>query len=427
MRRLFSTVAIAALLSGAITPLAGQLPDPSAAALGLAESHTAWARGFNAVAVNPGALAMPDGPRASGSFAAVRALGGLGPIGLGDLSAYEGRVLPAEIREGWLDRITRADGERGSAGGDLTYVAVQFGRVGFQVASSADVVANLGPGAAELVLFGNAGRTGEPADIALQRSSLDAAVTSTFALGYGHPVMRNRRRSVSVGATAKYTIGHLLISAFDLGGGVTAEPLSIGFDFPIVQSDRSLRLGAQNRGSGVGADLGLAWREGAFLGGLAIRNVVNTFSWNEEELIFRPGSIAVAEETRSTDFEARPYSEAPEQVRSRVRDLGYSRVIAAGVAYEPGPSLRLSADLRQRLGAGHAAELASHVAAGVEYRPLGWLPLRVGGAVTSEGHQISGGLGLHVGPAHLDIAGARRRTDLGSASLGMLTFSLHSD
>ena len=75
----------------------------------MGENHTAIARGADAVSLNPAGLAMPDGPMASASFLALRAVGGLGPIGLGDLARFDGREVPDEVRLRWLERITAAD------------------------------------------------------------------------------------------------------------------------------------------------------------------------------------------------------------------------------------------------------------------------------------------------------------------------------
>jgi hypothetical protein len=419
-------LAAAALTAATAGSGAAQLPGSSAAALGMGDNHTALARGFAAVALNPAGLAMPDGPSASGSIAAIRAIGGLGPVELADLAEFEGGSVPAEVRQRWLDRIASAGREEGAAGGELTWVALQAGRFGLQLASTADVVASVGPGAAELILFGNAGRTGEPVDVSLAGSAFDLAVTSSVGFAYGHPVMRADGRSLSVGATLTYTVGHLMATAFDARGAATAEPLEVRFELPVLHTDSTLGLGGGERGSGIGLDLGLAWEAGPLRAGVTVRNLFNTFAWNEEEIYFRAGAVTVDDETRATDFEPQPLSAAPDGVRSRLDDLRFAPVVGAGIAYQPRADLRVSADLRHRIGESMGSAPATHVGAGAEYRPVGWLPLRAGGAVIPEGFLLSAGVGLDFGPVRLDGAAARREDDAGSASLGMLTVSFLS-
>lgn len=71
-------------------PVAGQLPQASAAALGMGYNTTAWARGFAAVANNPAGLAHRDSPGFSIAILPISLGSGLGPVGLEDLTAWEG-------------------------------------------------------------------------------------------------------------------------------------------------------------------------------------------------------------------------------------------------------------------------------------------------------------------------------------------------
>jgi hypothetical protein len=407
--------------SGAVA----QLPAPSAAFVAMGENHTALARGSDAVALNPAGLAMPDGPTLSASILALRGVAGLGPVGLGDLARFDGRSVPDEVRERWLGRITRAGREEGSAGAELTWMALQVGRFGLQVGTRAHFTGDLGPGAAELLLFGNAGRTGAPVDLELDGTALDVVATTTSAISYAQPLLREEEVALSVGATLTYTVGHLMVTALDQGGAATANPLEIRVELPIVQTDTE--GGAAERGSGVGLDVGLAWRGGPLRAGLAMRNVFNTFAWNEDELLFRAGGVTVGGETRATNFEAQELDAAPAAVRARVRDLEFAPTVAAGIAYDIHPQFRLSADGRQRLGEGQASEPATHLGLGTEIRPFSWLPLRAGMAYISDGFLLSGGLGVAAGPVRLDGAAARKSTGLGTATILMITFSLALD
>lgn len=413
--------ASAALLAASIA--SAQMTTPSAAADAMAGSHVARVRGFDAVAGNPAGLGMPGGPRRSATIMSLRGFAGLDPIGLGDLAEYGGESLSTEVRQDWLQRIASAGGEEGAAGLDATFFAIQEGRFGLHLSSGGHIDANLAPGAAELVLFGNAGRTGEAADIALSGSSMDAVLASTIAVAYAHPIVESADRAVSIGATAKYTVGHILISAFDVEGEATADPLAIGVDFPIVQSGERMVPITDRRGSGWGMDLGVAWQERGFQAGLTVRDLFSTFEWNRSMLVYRPGTISVTEDERATDFAVRPIDEAPEGVRGRARAFRPSPTVAAGVAFSPASDWVLAADVRQRLGDEPRPDPPLQVGAGAEYRPLSWLPLRAGAAVVTEGYHLSTGAGLHFSSVGLDVAFARRRTDVGSGTLASLTFS----
>src|SRR5512143_2783465 len=122
----------------------GQLPSASTAGLGFADSYTAAARGYNAIALNPANLALPGNPDASLAFFPARALTGLGPVTLSELADYGGKLLPDNVRSDWLTRIRAASsGEQGDIGADLTLAAVQVRRVGFQLSSTAHGVTSL--------------------------------------------------------------------------------------------------------------------------------------------------------------------------------------------------------------------------------------------------------------------------------------------
>lgn len=417
--RTAALAALAALLCAA--PAAAQLSNASAAALGMGENLTAAARGFNAVAWNPAGLAMPDNPRSSFALFAARGTAGVDPVTVGDLNDFAGETVPRSTREEWLERIRSEGSQQGTGGADLVYMAVSSLRFGIQLNTQARLVSRLNPDAAELLLFGNAGRTGTAGDFALDGSSFDVAIASTAALSYAQPLVRTPRGALAIGATVKYTVGHLLASAADQGSRATPSPLGVQVRFPMIQSDTAFSL---NNGSGVGLDLGLAWRSGPLSVGAAVRNVFNTFQWDEETLFYRSGEAVFDADTREADFDIQPFSTAPPALRERVEELQYKPEIAGGVALQAGPRLLVTADARHRLGG--SAELApdTHVGVGAEALLARWLPIRLGAAALDGGYQVSGGLGLRFGPVNLSAGAAQRETDLGTDRLGMFTFSV---
>ena len=227
---------------------------------------------------------------------------------------------------------------------------------------------------------------------------------------------------MAVGATLKYSIGHAVATGRDDGGALQSEPLRAEIRFPTVSFDTD--AGGMNHGSGVGLDLGLQVEKGRLSGGLTALNVVHTFAWNEDGLVYRPGSALLEEGSSESDFDARPISEAPAALRQAVADLGFAPVVALGGAYRASEDLTLSADVRNRFGEGMAVDPKMHLGAGAEYRGLGPIELRGGVAAVTGGVEMGGGASLLIGPAAVSFAGALRKGDLYDTSLVQLTLSL---
>jgi len=402
-----------------VGPAEAQLPSASPVALGMGENHTAAARGFNSVAWNPANLGLSGNPTTSLAFFPVRGIGGLYPVGLTDLKEHQDGVLSDAVKEEWLERIAEAGGERGAAGADLTFVALSVGRVGFQLSTVARAIGDLGPDAAELILYGNAGRTGEPRDFGLEGSKFDMVVASTAAFSYAQPLPLPVGR-LALGATVKYTVGHLLATGADAGSQLNSDPLSVQVEFPIVHSDTTPQF---DNGHGVGLDLGAAFELGPWTAAVAVRNAINTFEWDASKFFYRPARAVFDADTSTSEFDALPLAEAPTALRQRLDESGYRKEIAAGVAFRPASNFTLAADIRHQLGDGLELGNETHIGAGLEFRPFSWLPLQAGVAHVPDGVQFTGGAGLRIGGIHLQGAGLLRTGDAGDEVVGMFSFS----
>jgi len=395
------------LLSLVALPAAAQLPQASAEGFGMAGNYAALARGFGAVAWNPALLAAADRPHASFGALTAGGFSGLAPIDLATLGEWSGRSVPAVVRERWLDRIRAAGAQTGRGEVGATLFALSWRNVGVQVGTSAYGVASLSPDAAEAILFGNAGRTGEPRTLDLRRSSLEAGAFTTGALAFGLPVGRR----AAVGVTGKYIVGHPMARAADGGSAIT--PDQIGVDFPMVYSDRV------TSGAGVGVDVGATvagdrWRVGATL-----LNAVNTFAWDTERLTYRAGALHFDGAASSSDVDERPYADAPASMRDAVESQRFARVASAGVAMAWAPTLTMTADARLRLGEGIDLGPKTHVGVGAEWRGLRVVPLRAGAAAIHGGWQAAAGTGLALGAFELSVSGALRSVD-GATQRGVM-------
>lgn len=407
-----TVVLVLALL--APLPASAQLPNGSTSALGLGGSFTAAARGYGAVAWNPALLGASSNSGASMTLLTALSGTGLGPVGLSDIADYSDELVPEAVKQDWLSRARLAGSERGTVDADMTWGAAQIGRFGLQVSTSVRTLADLSPDVLQLVLLGNVDENGDPTTLDFAGSSLDLAAFSTLALGYAHPVQVAPGARLLVGVTGKYTIGHVLVMGEESQGTADAEGFRLAF--PIVNSvidPDSLEL---NNGRGIGVDLGVALELGAWTFGAAVQNVTNSFEWDAEKLRYRPLELSATEGEMVAETEEQPLDAAPEALRERAADLGFRTSFGLGAAYQPTQKLLVTADLRRGSDEGMVTGPTSHLGAGVEFRPLSWLPLRAGAAAIAlgednRGFQFGGGLGINLGGWNLAASALQRDTD----------------
>lgn len=435
MRRSTPTPAtIAAALSGAAAlalmsaPAAAQLASPSTAALGMGDNYTAAARGYAAAAWNPAGLGLTGNPGFSLTIGTARGIAGLGPITLGDLKDYENTLVPAPVKQQWLDAVRSEGRQSGTGGGDVTLFGAQLGPLAVQLSTTVRAVTDMSPGVVELLLFGNADEEGNPKAIDLAGSDLDMNAYSTGAVSFGKAFTLASDARVAVGATAKYTMGHLLAIGAGSTGATTAQPIGVQFAFPLVHTDfgddeASIDV---NNGSGLGLDIGLGYETGMWTFALTAQNLVNTFEWDASRLQYRDGSLIFNESERETSFDAQPLSAAPPAVQRMVEDMTFKPSLAAGAMMHYADDLRLTADARFGSTDGMTARAPGQVGAGAEYDLLSFMPVRVGVAWVQprdgdSGFQFGGGLGIRLGQFNIAASALRRSTGLATDSHVMVS------
>jgi hypothetical protein len=420
MNRTLVSVAVVALIGFLhADAVSAQLGNASSRTLGLAGNATATARRFEAISVNPAGLGMPGN---GFSLALFPALGqtGLGPVTLGDLSNVAGELVPASTKQDWLTQITSSDGETGSTGGELSMFALTVGRMGFQLSLVGGGTVNLNPGIMELLLYGNAGRTGTPASMALSGSTADGWAVTTAGWSVGIPI-KSEKGSMAVGATLKYSIGNGIVVGREQIGSLQSEPISVNVAFPVVMTDDQNY--EANQGSGVGLDVGFQMERDRLHVGAAVLNVFNTFAWDDTKLIFRSGTASLKEGDNATDVERKAYSSAPAVLKTAVEDMKFDPAVSVGAAYDVQPDFTVSADVRNRFGDGMSFTPKLHIGAGAEYRGFKALHLRGGAAVVTDGFQLAGGASLILGPVNFSFASAFQAGDPQDAVLGQFTLS----
>lgn len=427
LARALRTVSV--LLTGSAllaTPVSAQLPQASARALGLGLNTTASSRGFAAVANNPAGLGLADSPGFSLAVPALGVEAGLGPVTLQDLVDWEGRLLPDVVKNQWLTRVTDSGSQSGAVGAGITPVALSVGGLGLQLSSQVGGETALGPDAVQLLLYGNAGRTGEPEDLDLEGSSIKGFVVSTLAVAYGFRVSPG----LHLGLTGKYVVGTGLLLGRDAGSMLGSSPLAIETRLPVLFTDLGddatppgVDSSPVNNGSGVGLDVGAIWTGPSLTVGATVQNLFNTFSWDVGALTYVPGETLFQQGVLTSDFEERAATDAPQTVLDAVEELTPKPVFAAGVELEPSAVLRLTGDMRKRVSGGLGVGPDFHIGTGAELRAVPFLPLRAHFAVVSGGVQVGGGAGLVLGPLNLNGGVALRTGDFGNATLGMVTLS----
>ena len=430
MRARIIRIAIAVL--GLLVPgtVLAQVANPLPQALGMADSYTAMARGLASPAWNPAGLGMPDNPGFSITVIPIGFTAGIGPIGPSDFADYDGRFIPETVRSDWLQRIRDEGGEKGTIGADVTYLAFNVGQFAFSASSSAHGRVNMAPDVAEILFFGNAGLTGQPADLSLEGSNLDVAGTTTFAGSFAIPLSLTLGplpdQHFAIGATIKYTIGNFLVLGQESRSTLSSDPLAVDLRFPTVHTPDPESTGdVFDNGSGFGLDIGAAWQGGIFSAGVSVKNVIHTFEWDLDKLRFSAGTALWDADTTYTDFVEGDIGDAPAELIDRIETLfAFSPVLAAGASARVMPTLEVAGEVRHALDDNLDVGTQTHVGVGAELTVLPVLPIRAGLAAISGGYQLSGGLGLRLGGFELALSGAARETDLGSDARAAFGFTV---
>jgi hypothetical protein len=400
---------VALLIAASASVAAAQLPNASPAATGLSGAFTTRARGYDAVAWNPANLGLAGNPGFSLGVLAVHGASGLDPISLSDFAPYSGKPLPASQREAWVQTVVAKGGQNGHIDGGVTALALSAGPFAFQVAGSVAGSTKLNGDAFEAIFFGNAGRTGSATDLNFQGSNLRFGAFTTAAASYGASFGGEKSDSRwGLGVTAKYVIGNAVGIGQDIGSTTTNDAVTV--NFPVIYSRPDSNLAV---GSGAGLDLGLAWSNRRVTFGATVQNVVNSFAWDETKLMSKSATLLFDGSTSDSDFDDKPYSSAPAELRAKIAEDKFKPIVAAGIAFDVSSSLTISADARQQLGDALLLGPKTQVSGGVEFRGIPALRLRGGASYVTNGWGMSGGAGLAIGPYELGVGAALRTVNGG--------------
>jgi hypothetical protein len=408
------------------SPTTAQLGAASARTLGMGGNVTAAVEEFGAIGVNPAGLAMP-GSGFSLALVPMRANLGLSPVSWADAFEWQGVVVPTSVRSDWLAQIEASGAQRVDFGLDLTGFAMTLGSVGLQLSTVVSGAVSLPPDAAQLFLFGNAGRIGEPEDLNLAGFAIDGFALSTAAASFALPIGSR----AAIGVTGKYILGHGVLFGEAPTGSFTSNPIGASAELPFVAPCDDEVTGQCVSdpfagGTGFGIDVGFMADLGVLRIGAAAHDVLNTFAWDESVLSFRDGRVVVGADSTDVVFDERPISQAPASMRARLADMVIRPTVRAGVALDAFPGLTVTGDIQRRLGEGGMIfQPTSRMGVGAEFHGLGIVRLQGGAALITDGREFSGGLALVLGPLNLSGAASLRSGDaIGESTFAQVVLSL---
>jgi hypothetical protein len=429
-RAAFAAVASVAFLLGSPSTAGAQPTALSASSVGLAGSGGADARRADAASANPALLAMPGAPRASVQLPTFDAGVALAPVGLAALSEHEGTLIPDDVRADWLSLIRETGAQTLDGSTTVRGLAVQVGRWALVGGVTIGGHASLPPEAAQLVLFGNAGRTGALEDVAVRGGTARGWAVSSVGVSHGRRLPgAPLGGALAVGATVSYLSGHRLVDASLLDADVAGSAGSVSMRATTLEWGDDLPAGA----SGFGVDVGAAWARERLTLGLTVRNAVNTLRFGANDAWVREreidattdstrsatrsgalaGSAAFGAATRDHAADVEETARFRPAVRLAARWALSSRWDVVADAQTQSPSTRA-------LVVGPERALAM----GTDWRPFSAIALRAGAAVEqSNGDSravLAGGLGLRLGAFTLDAGFARRAAgDADDVRVGM--------
>ena len=445
-------VASAAMLLTIAASLAeAQQLNTSAAALGLGGNFSARARGYEAVAWNPANLGLPGNPGFSLTLLPVAASFTLDPITLADIKSVQNYqapdVVPFSTRQAWLDKVTAAGGEKGTPSGG-TNVALSAGPIALQIGVTAFGAVDLNPDAVEALLFGNvpvagSGPNGTNArNLNFKNSKFDGGGVTTAAISYGHAFGTPKPGSgiLAFGATLNWVGGNFVgialdaVSSTNVNGGTISLP-SVSTrsaqdcrdDAGQVKAGCAVLPGSGGlNGSGIGADVGVAWMRDKLALSATVLNAFNSFSWDESSLAYRPGFGQFDASGDTTNFDEQAYANAPAALKNAISNFKFKPTISVGLGYAWTRDITVSADARRQMGDDQSIVIGpqTSVGAGVEYRGIPLLSLRGGADYITGGSAFSFGAGVRLGRYELGAAIAAQQGDNKGTSLLVNLFSI---
>ncbi len=370
--------------------------NSNARALGMGGSYTAVARGLDAPNWNPANLGLSDNNKYSVGIFSVGAGVKNNSFSLAAYNKYNGQFLTDGDKENILNSIP-ADGLRLDLIAEAT--ALNFSVGNFALVSKGYAVSslNIDRDPLELLFYGNT----VVDEISLSDNYGEGYGIADISASYGHPVKRWEDGEMAVGGSFHYLRGIAYQKVVESEGMIATT--DTGF-----VGDAHMAILSSLGGSGYALDLGLAVKfDHSWYFSAAWQNVYSKLVWdNETEKMiysFDMEPITASDFSDSTTSDSLiTSSDTTIAAESFSSDLPSTMKLGLSREF---PKLILSLDWEQALKTRPGTGINPKIAAGLEYKPLKYLPLRTGISVGGrQGSLYSFGLGFHFGPYHFDLA-----------------------
>ena len=409
--------------------LKAQLPNPSTRAIGMSGAYTSMARGYESVYWNPAMLAAEGSPGFSislphGDFEFESNI-----YNLSDFRRYENHYLNDADKQTLMNRLVPDSSLTAGAKFDASLFGLSVNNFAFEVGTSGQGNLSVNKDAMQLLLYGNAARTEPGQFFTADGSGVQGWAATTAAASFALPFYFQKDR-LSVGVTGKYTIGHFLASAEDLGSRLDANPsFSATEEAQAIYTNYNSNcigispLGEKSClgkvGTGISADIGAALQipnKNITLSAVIV-NAFSSMNWNKGRLIYERTDCETARNssgnfvktcTDSTKLTTQSEIGADKKASAfqdyLLKNSSFSRLVRVGFAIKRG-RLTLGNMVQLRLARGLDEQPAAFISTGLEYNILGFLPIRVGSSWDFENEKaISSGVGLQVKGFSIDAA-----------------------
>lgn len=424
-----ATIALALLLV-MVADAGAQSATPSARSFAMAEAFTARARGYESPFWNPANLGLPGRPDWSVGLVGASAYLNNNSLSYGQIADLYGEYIDDQTKSELLASIREDDPNKMltlSVDASASVLGFSIWRFAFGAGTTGAGNMEVSPDAAELVLFGNVGEDGTGKDFALDGSHGQGwAITSGY-VSYAHPftipALDYLGLKFSAGATVKYGVAHGLVHLQDTGTSIVNNPLTVSVDAEALKSTDA------DAGRLWAMDLGLAvdW-DGLLVAGISLSNAFQSIKWDEQDFeLLQVVALADFDSTTSSDTTL-TFSELPAEKQGEIiaflEDRTLPRTLRLGVVFEAIPALTVSGDYVERIGGTLRSRWERSLSAGGELRLLSALPLRVGLATDFSHFAYTGGLGIYMGPVHLDMSIGRWGVVGGDGLVAAVSFSI---
>ncbi|UCE67105.1 MAG: hypothetical protein JSU85_03575 [Candidatus Zixiibacteriota bacterium] len=368
----------------------------NARALGMGGSYTAIARGIDAPYWNPANLGLSDGNRYSIGIFGVGAALKKNIFTLADYNKYNGQFLTDGDKENILNSIP-ADGLRLDAIGEASALNFSVGNFALVSKGYGASSLNIDRDPLELIFYGNA----VVDEISLDNTYGEGYGIADIAASYGHPVMQWENGEFAVGGSFHYLRGFAYQKVIESEGSISTT--DTGF-----VGDAHMTILSSLGGSGYALDLGLAVKfDRTWYFSAAWQNAYSRMIWDKDtEMMIYTFNM---EPITAYDFSDSAASDSlitssDTTVAADPFSSDLPSTMRLGLTKEFNQFL-FSFDWEQALETRPGTGVNPRLAAGLEYKPLNFLPLRAGMSTGGrQGSLYSFGFGLHFGPYHFDIA-----------------------